>query len=86
MKKLEKVLADATSMIYDARDDVTKHVRAVLLKSGFPHDIACKYSANFCGGGEWILANEEELCLEDIQLLSDEYIVKMVKEIENSNL
>lgn len=82
MNKLDKVLVEATEMINYAHDDVTKHIRKVLVKNGIPKYIANKYSAIYCGGGEWILADEFELSLEDIHLLSDEYIIQAVKENE----
>ena len=86
MKKLDKVIDEATEMINDAHDDVTKHIRKVLVKNGIPEYIANQYSAVYCGGGEWILTDEFELSLRDIHLLSDEYIVQAVKENEGIGL
>ena len=55
MNKLDKVLVEATEMINDAHDDVTKHIRKVLVKNGIPEYIANKYSAIYCGvvNGYW---------------------------------
>ena len=85
MKNLKTVLSDATEQIKSAHENVTAHVRKVLKNAGIPKDTADKYFANYCSGGEWILDDGNELAAQDIQLWSDDYIVEIVREIENIN-
>lgn len=85
MKNLKTVLSDATEQINKAHDNVTLYVRKVLKNAGIPKDMADKYSATYCAGGEWILDDDNELAAQDIHLLSDDYIVETVREIENIN-
>lgn len=81
MEKLKRVQDNATEQINEAHDKVTKCVREVLIKGGIPEEIANHYSALYCGGGEWILDDDNHLADEDVHLLSEQYIVDYVKEL-----
>ena len=84
LRDINQVIEDADSVISAQVDKVTAHVRKVLIAGGIPADIAYKYSAEENHGGEWLLNDDEgELASHDYHLLNNEYIVELVKELED---
>ena len=84
LRDINQVIEDADSVISAQVDKVTAHVRKVLIAGGIPADIAYKYSAEENHGGEWLLNDDEgELATHDYHLLNNEYIVELVKELED---
>lgn len=84
LRDINQVIEDADSVISAQVDKVTAHVRKVLIAGGIPADIAYKYSAEENHGGEWLLNDDEgELASHDYHLLDNEYIVELVKELED---
>lgn len=84
LRDINQVIEDADSVISAQVDKVTAHVRKVLIAGGIPADIAYKYSAEENHGGEWLLNDDEgELATHDYHLLDNEYIVELVKELED---
>ena len=81
---LTSIISRADRMISSANDLVTEHIRDVLIQNGFSEEVAHRYCASYCSGGEWILDTvDHELCREDIQLTSDESIVTSVRIYES---
>ena len=84
VRNINEVITEADSVIQAQVDKVTAHVRKVLIAGGIPAEIAYKYSAEENHGGEWLLNDDEgELASHDYQLLSNDYIVSLVKELED---
>lgn len=84
IRDINQVIEEADCVISGQIDKVTNHVRKVLIAGGVPADIAYKYSAEQNHGGEWLLNDDDgELASHDYHLMDNEYIVSLVKELEN---
>ena len=84
LRDINQVIEAADCVISAQVDKVTAHVRKVLIAGGIPAEIAYKYSAEENHGGEWLLNDDEgELATHDYHLLDNEYIVDLVKELED---
>lgn len=84
LRSINDVIVEADSAIGRAIDRVTTHVRKVLVAGGIPQEIADKYSAEQNHGGEWLLNDDiGELASNDYHLRDNEYIVSLVKQLEN---
>ncbi len=83
MKKLDKIMMSATSKIDEAHDKVTAYLHKILISAGISEEIAKKYFAVYCHGGEWVLGDNNDLSLRDIHIISEKEIIEIVKEREN---